>query len=378
MTDERDPSRVHWMELFFDLIFVALISQLAHGLHDHATTEGLLVFVALFATVWWSWVNLTFAINVTPWRSTRQLALVMLVAMFVVGCLAVAAPEATTDRAWLFAVGNGALRLLLLGLWAAGSRGSGPASWARIVVYNGVTAVLWLVSAALPAPGNYVVWGLVILVEVTMLVASNRTWGQRIMPRMNIQHLTERFGLLVVIALGETVLSAVTTLNENWSPLSAVTAFLGLVVVSLLAWSFFLYGPATMEHGLEQFAAARRYSAIRDVVGFLPFPIVAGIVAVSGTIANAIAHPLDTLPSASTIALVAGIAGFYLSNAVISLRFGRPLPAVLRWAVPAFAMVALIAVVGTVASALVTMACAVGGIAVIVTIAEVNARRHPA
>src|SRR6185437_14990180 len=53
---DRDPSRAHWMELFFDLVFVALVGQLAHGLHAEPSFGTLAVFVALFASVWWSWV----------------------------------------------------------------------------------------------------------------------------------------------------------------------------------------------------------------------------------------------------------------------------------------------------------------------------------
>ena len=104
---DRDPSRAHWMELFFDLVFVALVGQLAHGLHAEPSFGTLAVFVALFASVWWSWVNLTFVVDVSPQLSRRRLSLVMLIAMFAVGALAVAAPEAVGDRAWLFAPGYG-------------------------------------------------------------------------------------------------------------------------------------------------------------------------------------------------------------------------------------------------------------------------------
>lgn len=372
---DRDPSRVHWMELFFDLIFVALVAQLAYGLHSHPAMTGLLIFVGLFASVWWSWVNLTFTVNVAPWRSTRQLAVVMLLAMAAVGALAVAAPEATSERAWLFAVGNAALRLVLLGLWAASSRGTGAASWLRIIAYNGVTALLWLVSAWLPAPVNFVVWGLVIVIEVTLLVMSNLSWGDRVLARMNVAHLTERFGLLVVIAFGETVVSGVVALDENWSAHSALTAGLGLAAVTLLAWSFFMYGPDAMEHGLSALYAAHDFTAIRDVIGFLPFPVVAGVTAISGTIVNAIHEPLHPLPAASNLALAVGIGAFYAANAIISIRFGRSSSGVLRWALPALAMTIALGFVGAKASAVVTLACAVAGLALIVTIAEMNARR---
>ncbi|SIO27393.1 low temperature requirement protein A [Agromyces cerinus] len=372
---DRDPSRAHWMELFFDLIFVALVGQLAHPLHDHPSVAGLLLFTALFASVWWSWVNLTFTVNVMPWLSRRQLALVMLAAMFAVGAIAVAAPEATGERAWLFAAGNAALRLVLLGLWITQSWGSGAASRTRLLVYNGATALLWFVSIWLPSPWMFALWGLSIVVEVTLLVTSSSSWAARVLPRMNTEHLSERFGLLVVIVLGESVLSTVGALNESWNLASGVVGLLGLAVISLLAWSFFMYGTDAMRVGLDELREAGDYRAIRDTVGFLPFLIVVGVTAVSGALDSAIQHPDAPLPQASAIALCGGIAVFYGTNAIISLRFGRPLRAVLGWAVPALVLTIALGATAAFVDAAYAIAAAVVVLVVIVATSEVTNRR---
>ena len=113
---DRDESRADWMELFFDLVFVALIGQLSTGLREHTSFGAALVFLALFASVWWSWVNLTYTINVQLGLSRRALAGYMLTAMAAVGAVAIAAPEAVGDRAWLFALGNAGLRCVMLAL----------------------------------------------------------------------------------------------------------------------------------------------------------------------------------------------------------------------------------------------------------------------
>ncbi|WP_139417908.1 low temperature requirement protein A [Agromyces laixinhei] len=372
---DRDPSRAHWMELFFDLIFVALVGQLAHPLHDHPSVAGLLLFTALFASVWWSWVNLTFTVNIMPSLSRRQLALVMLAAMFAVGAIAVAAPEATGERAWLFAAGNAALRLVLLGLWIAQSWRVGAASRTRLLIYNGATAVLWFVSIWLPSPWMFALWGLSIVVEVTLLVTSSSNWAARVLPRMNTEHLSERFGLLVVIVLGESVLSSVAALNESWGLASGIVAILGLGVISLLAWSFFMYGTDAMRVGLEDLRAAGDYRAIRDTVAFLPFLIVAGVTAISGALDSAIQHPDEVLPGASAIALCAGIAVFYATNAVISLRFGRQLRAVLGWAIPALLLTIALGIAAAVVDAALAIAAAVIVLAVIVATSEITNRR---
>lgn len=375
---DRDPSRVHWMELFFDLIFVALVSQLARGLHEDPSISALLLFTALFASVWWSWVNLTFTVNVMTWLTRRQLAVVMLAAMASVGAIAVAAPEAVGERSWLFAAGNAALRLVLLGLWIALSWANGSASRIRLLAYNGATAVLWLISIAVPAPWRYVLWGFVIVVEVVLLLTNSRSWRVRMLPRMNVEHISERFGLLIVIVLGESVLTIVTALNGTWTLASGGTAAASLAVVALLAWSFFMYGTETMRTGLEQLQRAGRYGAIRDTVGFLPFLLVVGVTAISSALSAGIGHPGEVLAPASVISLCGGLGIFFATNAVVSLRLGRPSAAVLRWAVPALLLIIVPTIVAATSPAGYAILAACGALAVIVLLTELGNRAHPA
>jgi low temperature requirement protein LtrA len=373
---DRDPSRVHWMELFFDLIFVALVGQLAHGLHTHPSFATLGIFLALFASVWWSWVNLTFTVNVSPTLTRRGLALTMLAAMVAVGAMAVAAPEAVGERAWLFAAGNAALRLVLLGLWVRVAWGNGVGSRVRLVAYNGVTALLWSISIALPHPFNYAVWALAVVIEIVLLTTTARLWSGSAFSRLNVEHLAERFGLLVIIVLGESVLSIVAATSEAWSAAAGVTALLGLVVTAGLAWSFFLYGVEAMAAGLERLLGAGDVRGVRDTVGFLPFLLVAGVTAISGALAAAIAHPGEPLAPAMSASLGGGIALFYLTNAFISRRFGDPWRAVLRWAVPAVVLPVLLVFAGLGLPGGATVGCAAAVVLLVVVSAEVGARRR--
>jgi low temperature requirement protein LtrA len=373
---DRDPSRVHWMELFFDLIFVALVGQLAHGLHTHPSFATLGIFVALFASVWWSWVNLTFTVNISTDLTRRGLSAVMLTAMVAVGALAVAAPEAVGERAWLFAAGNGALRLILLAMWVRVAWGNGVASRVRLVVYNGLTALLWLVSIALPHPVDYALWALAVVLEVVLLSTTARLWSGSAFARLDTEHLAERFGLLVIIVLGESVLTVVSATSEAWTVEAGVTALLGLVVTAGLAWSFFLYGVDRMAAGLEKLLEARDIRGIRDTVGFLPFLLVAGVTAISGALAAAILEPGHALEPASSVSLGGGIALFYVTNAIIARRYGDGWRAVLRWAVPAVVLPVLLVFAGLGLPAGATVACAAAIVVLVVAAAEAGARRR--
>ena len=327
---DRDPSRADWMELFFDLVFVALVGQLAHGLHEHPRFPAIGVFLVLFAAVWWSWGNLTFVVNVSTQLTRRGLSVVMLAAMFAVGAMAVAAPEAIGERAWLFAAGNAAIRIVLLAVWVRLSWRDGVGARIRLASYNGVTALLWLVSIWLPSPVDYVLWAAAIALEVILLVTTASHWASGRFESLNVEHLSERFGLLVIIVLGESVLSVVAAVSEAWTVAAGVVGFLALLVASGLAWSFFLFGVDVMRSGLERLRERRDVRGIRDTVAFLPYLLLAGVTALSAALAEAIAHPFAPLPLALAVCLGGGIALFYLTNAVIARRYGDPLPAVLR------------------------------------------------
>lgn len=376
LSSDRDPSRAHWMELFFDLIFVALVGQLAHGLHVHPGFDSLGVFLALFAAVWWAWVNLTFVVDVSPALTRRALAGAMLVAMLAVGAIAVAAPEAVGDRAWLFAAGNALLRVLLLVLWVSTAWGDGTASRVRILAYNGLTAVLWIVSIALPHPWDYALWAVAIALEVTLLLLTTSRASAGAFDRLNAEHLSERFGLLVIIVLGESVLSSVAAVSETWTVAGGLVGALGLVLLTGLAWSFFLYSVDAMREGLLALQAAGRVTVIRDTIGFLPFMIVAGITAISGALAAGILHPDDPLPPALATALGGGVALFYLTNAIIARRFGDSWGRVLRWAIPAVALPALLIPVAMLIPASAAVGAAVVVQLFIVALGEWGRRRN--
>ncbi|KHK96027.1 hypothetical protein LK09_16880 [Microbacterium mangrovi] len=331
---DRDASRADWMELFFDLVFVALIGQLSAGLRTHPTFVELGVFLALFASVWWSWVNLTFTISIQVGMSRRTLAGFMLAAMAAVGVIAVAAPDAVGDRAWLFAVGNAAIRVIMLGLWVRRSWGSGTGSRIRVLMYNGVTAMIWLLSVFVPSPGRFVLWALAIAIEMSLLIVSSPGLLRRI-GSINVEYLADRFGTLVIIALGESVLAIVVVVSEDPSGMAALVAVLAFVVTAGLAWGMFLFGIDAMREGLEKLLAQDDSRGIVETVAFLPFLLVAGVMMLAGSVSLAITSPSTPLPPAAAVSLGLGVMLFYATNAAISLRYGTPWRRVLPWAVPA-------------------------------------------
>ncbi|AIY02906.1 hypothetical protein ART_3307 [Arthrobacter sp. PAMC 25486] len=372
----REPGRVHWMELFFDLVFVAFVGQLAHGIHGDPGWAEYGTFILLFFPAWWAWANIVSVINLLPGLTSRSLGLAMLAAMAASALMAAAAPEAFGERAWAFSLANGGLRILLLVLWLVQHRAhSTEPSW-RIWVYNGGTATLWLVAALLPLPAAVVLWALSIAVEVAMVANSNRIGADRSMAGINIEHAGERLGLFVIIVLGESVFSIVTEAAEYWSPAAGLAASLGFVIVALLGWAFFQYGMGTLSAGLEHLQAQGDLTGILATTLFLPFVLIVGVTSLAAGVATAIPAPFEPLPLGAAIAIGCGIALFYATNAAVSLRYGQPPRIVLTWGVPTVVIALGLVPVGATQPAAVVLGLAVVLLILVTAYVEIKARRR--
>lgn len=364
------------MELFFDLVFVAFVGQLAHGIHGDPGWPEFGTFVLLFFPAWWAWVNIVSVINLLPGLTSRALGLAMLSAMAASALMAAAAPEAFGDRAWAFSLANGALRILLLILWLIQHREhSTEPSW-RIWIYNGSTAVLWLVAALLPLPGAVALWALSIAVEVGMVANSNRIGAERSMAGINIEHASERLGLFVIIVLGESVFTIVTEAAQDWNPGAGLAAVLGFVIVALLGWAFFQYGMGTLSAGLERLREQGDLTGILQTTLFMPFVLIVGVTSLAAAIATAIPAPFEQLPLGASIAVGGGIALFYATNAAVSLRYGQSPRTVLAWGIPTVVLALVLAFVSATPPAAVVLGLAAALLLLVTAYVEFKARRR--
>ncbi|MGA7207197.1 MAG: low temperature requirement protein A [Specibacter sp.] len=372
----REPGRVHWMELFFDLVFVVFVGQLAHGIHGDPGWAQFGTFVLLFFPAWWAWVNIVSVVNLLPGLSARALGIAMLAAMAAAGVMAAAAPGAFGDRAWSFSLGNAGMRVILLVLWLYKDRQQpGPTPW-RIWIYNGGTALLWLAACFLPLPFAVILWAFAIAVEVGMVTIGGRLWSGRAAAGVNIEHASERLGLFVVIVLGEAVFTIVSEVSADWDVGAGIAGALGFLLVALLGWAFFQYGTGMVTAGLERLQSRADFSGILQTTLFLPFLLVLGVTSIAAGIATAIPAPYEYLPLGARTALGGGLALFYVTNALVTLRYGQPLRAVLPWGLPAVAVSVLLIPLGAVVSAAVLLAAAVALLLALTAYTEITHRRR--
>jgi low temperature requirement protein LtrA len=240
-TRDRDLEQVRratWLELFFDLVFVAAVSQLANALAEHPTPARFFEFLGLFVPVWWAWMGFTFYANRFD-TDDIVYRLLMLVAMFGVAVLATTIPSVFHGATEGFTLAYISVRIVLVALYARASRHVPEARTLTrtLLTLFSLAIFVWAVSLAFDRPWVYVVWGIALCIE---LVAPIRGWRSIRDAPVDQRHLPERFGLLTLIVLGESVLAVVLGVSKvSWDAGSAAAAVGGFIIAAAIWWIYF-------------------------------------------------------------------------------------------------------------------------------------------
>jgi len=233
------PRRVTWVELFFDLVFVAAVAQVGTPLAEDYTLAGLGRYAFLLAVIWWAWNG--YAMYATRFdgddRLQRSLTLVQMVAVIFMAANAEAALDSVSSAG--FAAAYSLMRLVLVlqyvrALAVPEARQLGGESAIGI----GLAAALWLVSSLTPAPERYVIWAIALVIDIgTAVVTSRHT---RALPP-HAEHLPERFGLFTLILLGESIIAIMKGIQSQseWTLPAAASVFLGIGLIFGLWWWYF-------------------------------------------------------------------------------------------------------------------------------------------
>lgn len=318
-----EPQRaVDWYELFFDLVFVAVVALSARAIEQSPGASTVLIFLLLFFPLWWAWVNLMIANNLYGARFA-MVGILVIFSMPGAAAMAMAISRGVQEYGWLYASGAAWIRLTLLMIWLIPfiKKVVKVPLW-RPLAYNLATAACWLISLLLPAPWKYLVWAVAVATEV-FLLAWRRGFSFDVYERIAIAHLLERIGLFIVIVVGEAVYLVVTGLAAHPSAGGAASGFLGFLVCALLARAFFRWGGPATEAGLGLARTRGSYGAMRDTVMYFPYIAVVSLTLIAASLGGAVSAASGQLPGESRILLAVGVAGFYLANALIGLRLGR-------------------------------------------------------
>ncbi len=244
-TDDEAERKATWFELFFDLVFVVTIAELGNALASEPTIGGFLRFAALFVPVWWAWAGFTFYADRFD-TDDLVYRLLGLVAMFAIAALATGVHDAFRGDVTVFVLAYVAARVVLVMLYARDRRHARAGAVDRDVLRSrllGRCAALARVARRAVAVALRRL-GAVLAVELVAPV-----YGWRLLPGVPIDpvHMPERFGLLTIIVLGESILAVVLGVSgTSWETASAVAATGGFVLAAALWWTYFDFLDASM------------------------------------------------------------------------------------------------------------------------------------
>lgn len=320
------PQSVTFVELFFDLVFVFAVTQVTALTAHHLTAPGILRSLLLFWLIWWAWTQFTWTLNPADTTHSR-VRLITLVATAAAFVMAASVPHAFEDDALWFAVPYVTVRLLGLALQGLVDLENETSGHRGVWLWTGMSLVgLVLVLAGAVAEPEVRVW-LWTLTIVADLVAAGVA-GRAQDWQLDAAHMSERHGLFVIIALGESLIVAGTAVaaDVRTAPLAAAAA-MALLVACLLWWTYFGWLKEELEHGLASArSGARLASLARDAYSLSHFPLIGGIVGFAVAIEEIVAHPEDPAPAAVVAALGVGVALFVGFSAVAYWRLrGRVL-----------------------------------------------------
>jgi low temperature requirement protein LtrA len=320
--DSHSEERVGFIELFFDLVFVFAVTQVSHAIIVHPDLTGFVQAGLLFLAIWWVWVDTAW---VTNWLDVRHMPVrfLLFALMGAAMVMTISLPQAFGDRALAFALAYVGIQLgrhgfMLLAL--VRHNRDNFLNFVRIMIWSLVEAPFWIAGAlAGDVATQMALWGVALAIVSTGPVVAfwtpglghseTRTWD------VEGHHFSERCGLFIIIALGESILVTGAAFGQTaWNGAAAIafaSAFVGTIA---MWWLYFDIGAERAARVLQQNKDPGRMA--RLAYTYFHVPIVAGIIVTAASDEMALAHPGGHAGPAAAVALLGGPALYLFGNLI--------------------------------------------------------------
>jgi low temperature requirement protein LtrA len=352
----RDGSKVRFLELFFDLVFVLAFTQCTALMIAQPSAEGIVRGLMVLAVLWWSWAGYAWLTSVID-PEEGPIRIAMFGAMAALLVVALAVPDAFGDLGLAFALAYGVVRVahIVLFVLASGDIPDLRYSVTTLAVSTAIGVTLLTVASFLDGVAQGVMWALAILLDFGG-PAIFGVAGWKLVPA----HFAERHGLIIILALGESIVVLGVGADVGLTAGVITAAVLGVALSSALWWVYFDVVALVTERRVTRAAEGRERNALaRDSYSYLHFPMAAGIVLVAVGLENTLHHLDEPLSAVAAFALLGGVALYLLAHVALRLRNAHSvnwhrlgLAVVLLAAVPAVRDVPSLATLGGVAALL--------------------------
>jgi low temperature requirement protein LtrA len=316
--EQLEHRQVSFLELFYDLVYVALIDQLSHALSSHVGWAALGGFTFMFVIVWWAWLNGSIYHDLHGNDDIRTRVFTFLQMFSVVG-MAAFAQDALGESSVGFALSYAAFQLILTYLWwrtGVHDPNHRPLSRPYSVVFL-VNTLLFAGSIFVPAPQRFYLWGIALTLSLLLpvYIVNLGKWNPKAQPAIDVvstvrSSLVERFDLFTIIVLGEVVVGVVAGVAQHRLPDWRVggTAALGVLIAIGLWWVYFDFVAHHAPHANTKTAASWLY---------LHLPLTIGVTAVGASVFSVVGHAEEPWPSEGRWLLMIATAITLVSTAAL-------------------------------------------------------------
>ena len=315
-----DPyeQRVTPLELFFDLVFVFALTQVTAFLADHLSWTGMLQGAALLAVLWWAWGGYSWLTNAVPAEEVIPARLVILTAMAAMLVASLAVPDAFGEYGVLFGSAYFVVRILQVLLYALATGGMPETRRAILRLSPGflLAPALLIVAGFLDGFAQGALWVIALAIDYGAAFVGGVSGF-----RVHAGHFVERHGLVIIIALGESIVAiGVGASGLEIGAGVVLAAVLGVALAAALWWAYFDLVMLVAERRLSAAKGEERARLARDAYSYLHLPMVAGIIFVALGIKQTLAHVGDPLEAIPAVALCGGVALYLLGHNAFRLR----------------------------------------------------------
>ncbi len=314
----REGAQVTPLELFFDLVFVLALTQCTALMADQPTWEGLAKGMLVLTVMWWAWVGYAWLTSVID-PEEGAVRLVIFAAMAGLLIVALCVPGAFHDEALLFAGAYGVVRVAHLALFFLACRDDPVlrrAVFTGLTVSTAVAIGLLVVASFLDGIPQGAVWALAIAIDMSGPLFHGQD-GWRLVPG----HFAERHGLIIIIALGESIVAIGIGAEGRVTTGVVIAAAFGMMVAAALWWLYFDVVALSAERRLANAEPGRERNTIaRDSFSYLHLPMVAGIVLLALGLKKTLEHVEDPLKLVPAVALLGGTALYLVAHVAFRYR----------------------------------------------------------
>jgi low temperature requirement protein LtrA len=312
----RTEKRVIPLELFFDLVFVFALTQVTALMSNDPTWQGLGRGMLVLAALWWAWGAYAWLTNeIDADEDLPRLAMFTSMTAMLIAALAV--PNAFGDDGVLFGCAYLVVRVMHIVLFAQATPHLAVHEAAVRLARTAIPAPALLVAAGfLDGPVQATLWVVALAVDYGGPLVFGVS-GFRISP----SHFVERFALIVMIALGESIVAiGVGAAGLGLDIGLVAAAALGIVIVCALWWAYFDWMAIHAERVFRETEGDERTRMARDAFSYLHLPMVAGIILVALGIKKTLGNVDEPLKTVPTVALLGGIALYLAAHVAFRLR----------------------------------------------------------